>query len=58
MLVKKHKEDQALKLLTKIYKDQDKAQEKLEEIQSVVNTAKEPLIETLKYLFQWKILQR
>ncbi len=56
--MKKHKEEKALQILTKIYKDQEKAQAQLEEIKTVVNTAKEPFIETLKYMFQWKILHR
>ena len=56
-LVKRHRDDQALKILTKIYnKDQSRAQSQLEEIQSTVS--KEPLIQTLKYISQWKILQR
>ena len=59
-LVKRHRDDQALKILTKICnKDKSRAQSQLEEIQSTVSSAsKEPLIQTLKYISQWKILQR
>ena len=56
--MKKKKEDKALEVLAKIYKDQDRAQVQLEEIKSIVNTDKEPFLETLKYVLQWRILQR
>ena len=57
-LVKKHRDKQALKILTKIYTDPSRAQLQLDEIQSTIGSTKEPLKRTLKYIAQWKILQR
>ena len=58
MLVKRCKDEKALKVLANIYKDHDRAQVQLEEIKAVANTAKEPFVEILKYVFKWKILHR
>lgn len=58
MLVKRRKDEKALKILTKIYKDRDRAQAQLEEIKAVVNTAKEPVAEILKYVLKWKTMHR
>jgi hypothetical protein len=57
-LVKKQRDEQALKILTKIYKGQSLAQNSLEEIRATANAKKEPFVETLRYMMQWKILQR
>ena len=57
-LVKSHRDEQARRVLTKIYGDESRAQAQLEEIQSTAGSAKEPFVETLKYVSQWKILQR
>ena len=58
-LVKRGKEAVASKILSKIYmKDDDKIQNKMLELQSVVNSTKEPFIQTLKFVSQWKFIQR
>ncbi len=56
--MKKHRDERALKILAKIYKDQRRAEIQLEEIKSTVSSTKEPFLETLKYILQWKIFQR
>ncbi len=58
-LIKKGREDEALKILCKVYKDEERAKFQLLEIKSTVTlNVKEPLFETLKYIFQWRIIQR
>ena len=55
----KHRDGEALKVLSKIYQSQDRAETQLKEIKSAVCLAsKEPLCQTLKYIFQWKLIQR
>ena len=58
-LAKRHRDSEALKVLCKIYRDPTRAQTQLEEIQQAsVSSTREPFIQTLKYIVQWKILQR
>ena len=57
-LVKKHRDEQALKILTRIYMEKGRAQTQLEEIQSTVNTKREAFSQTFKYVLQWKVLKR
>jgi hypothetical protein len=58
-LVNQHRDEQALQVLIKVYRDEDRAQTQLKEIQSVVgSTKKEPLLQTLRYVADWKVLQR
>ncbi len=59
-LVKKSREDEALKILSKIYKDEKRAKHQLEEIKSEVASTQElgSLLETVKYVCQWNIIQR
>ena len=57
-LVKRHRDEQALRILTKIYRDPSRAQTQLEEIRSTACSTKKPFIQTVKNIFQWKILQR
>lgn len=56
--MKKRQEDEALMILSKVYKDKDRAQSQLREIKSAVNSRKEPFLETLKFVMRWKNLQR
>lgn len=57
-LAKRYRDGEALKILSKIYKDQDRAETQLEEIKSTVSSTKEPFLQTLKYIIQWKMIQR
>ena len=57
-LVKKCQEGKALKILCKIYKDEDRAKHQLAEIKSKAHYQKEPFIETVKYTLKWRNLQR
>lgn len=57
-LAKRHRDGEALKILSKVYRDQDRAQNQLGEIKSTVSSSKEPFLQTVKYITQWTILQR
>lgn len=54
----KHRDSEALKVLSKIYKDPERAEAQLDAIKSTVSPVKEPLLQTLTYIFQWKLIQR
>ena len=59
-LVKKHKDAKALKVLTKIHRDESKAQKELTEIQLSVKSSKKQTnsYETLKYFCSGSVIQR
>ena len=59
-LVKKQQEGQALKVLNRIYRSEEKASSQVSEIRStmVKKGEAEPFKETLKYVMRWNILQR
>lgn len=57
--MKKEREVQALAILTQVYKSKDRAQSQVEVIRtSVADSSNEHFFESLKYIFQWKIIQR
>ena len=59
-LVKKHKDAKALKVLTKIHRDESKAQNELTEIQLSVKSSKNQTnsYKTLKYFCSGSVIQR
>ena len=57
-LVKKARDKEALQVLTKIYRDKDKAQKQLSEIKATLSVTKQSLSQSLKYVCRWTILQR
>lgn len=59
-LVKKHKDAKALKVLIKIHRDEQRAQNELGEIQLSVKSSafKKDWLKTLKDFFSWSIIQR
>lgn len=56
--MKRERKTKALAVLTKIYQDRDRAQVQLEEIQSAASLSKGSLVQNLKYMFQWNVIQR
>lgn len=57
-LVKRQQEEKALIILNKIYQNKEQANKQLTEIKLTVSSGKEPLLQTLKYVAQWKNSQR
>ena len=59
-LLKKHKDAKAFKVLKKIYKVEDKAQDELESIKLTLrhSTSKEKWTEKIKYFCNFSIIQR
>ena len=57
-LVKRHREEEALQVLVRIYGDEKRAGEQLLEIKSTLSETEESLSQTLKYICTWKNIQR
>lgn len=56
--MKWHKEEEALKILTKALRDEAKAKSQIREIKAALSVKKEHFLETLKFVLKWTNLQR
>ena len=56
--MKWHKEEEAVKILTKVYGDEAQARRQVLEIKGVLSTCKEGVLQKLKFVLQWRNFQR
>lgn len=57
-LIKNDKEDKALKYFNRIYKDKETAEKKITDIKLSLSSNTKSLYKTVKFILQWKVLQR
>ena len=56
--MKKCRDGEALKILSKIYKNSERAEAQLKGIKSTLSSTREPFLQTCKYVVKWRMLQR